>query len=92
MTAPSRRNGTPVRLIEHGCERKVRYSDEFGARAAGQLLEEQNKIKLWLYPCPICKGWHLTKKHHSRAWMAVSYQFERSQQARFKPQASEQPQ
>lgn len=36
MTAPLRRNGHLVKNILRGCENKRRYSDEFGARAAGR--------------------------------------------------------
>lgn len=75
MTAPRRRNGVLVSTIVSGCERKQRYSDEFGARAAGQVFGERSQIKLYVYPCKLCRGWHLTKRPQRRETQAADYQF-----------------
>lgn len=75
MTAPRRRNGLLVSTIHSGCERKQRYSDEFGARAAGQVFSELHSVKLYVYPCKLCRGWHLTKRPQRRETLAVDYQF-----------------
>lgn len=61
MTAPLRRNGRLITDIVKGCERKHRHPDEFVARAAGQARQEQSGVKLYVYLCEICRGWHLTK-------------------------------
>lgn len=75
MTAPKRRNGVLVQTIERGCESKWRYSDEVGARAAGQRISEQLGIPLYFYPCKLCRGFHLTRKKHPKADRDVNYQF-----------------
>lgn len=83
MTAPLKRNGKLVTTIKRGCESKVRYSDEFGARAAGMMYQEKNGEKLFLYKCGICNGWHITKKapwNPADAWRAVDYDFSKSAQ------------
>lgn len=70
MTAPLRRNGFLVTTITKSCEKKQRYPDEFTARAAGMIDQEKYQVKMYMYPCGICKGWHLTKapqrkdRHH----------------------------
>ena len=47
------------------CERKLRWSDEPGARAAVSLFVGlATGGKLWVYRCPTCRGWHCTKKDH----------------------------
>lgn len=74
MTAPLRRNGTLVSTIISGCSRKQRYSDEFGARAAGQVFGSKNSIQLYVYPCGLCRGWHLTKRPQSRKYAADYYE------------------
>ena len=52
------------------CNRKQRYSDEFSARAKAKIDIDGGKArKLWVYPCPLCRGWHLTKKPNSRKVM-----------------------
>jgi hypothetical protein len=47
------------------CGRKVRYSDALTARAGGMInMEHPLSIvrKLYHYRCPLCRGYHLTKK------------------------------
>lgn len=45
------------------CARKVRFPDEYVARArAAQLIEQgrADKPRLFVYRCPVCRGWHMT--------------------------------
>ncbi len=50
------------------CLRKRRYTDECQARAAGMesLEKYPGEKKLWVYSCPHCSGWHLTKHHQGK--------------------------
>lgn len=73
MTAPLRRSGVLVASAVRSCSGKQRYSDDFGARAAGQVFGARNDIRLWVYPCRLCRGWHLTKKPGSRKFAADYY-------------------
>lgn len=75
MTQPLRRSGMLVSTILRGCEGKRRYSDEFGARAAGQCLEVENSVKLYMYPCEVCRGWHLTKTKQAKDRHDVDYKY-----------------
>lgn len=75
MTAPLRRNGKLVSAIERGCENKLRYSDEFGARAAGLLDQQKYGEKMYLYPCDLCRGWHLTKRPQKKDRYHVSFKY-----------------
>lgn len=75
MTAPLRRNGLLISTIARGCEAKLRFSDEFGARAAGQHDGERYQTRMFIYPCKNCRGWHLTTKRQSRRDRAADYQF-----------------
>jgi hypothetical protein len=47
------------------CKQKNRYSDEITARAAAMdsIQKYQNVEKLYVYNCPICSGWHLTRSN-----------------------------
>jgi hypothetical protein len=78
MTQPLRRNGVLLKNILRGCEGKRRYSDEFGARAAGQCLQDENQVKLYMYPCKLCLGWHLTKTKQRNEKHDVDYQYPRT--------------
>lgn len=64
MTAP------PVPYDVATCQRKHRHPDEFTARASAQYCletHEPNRKSLWVYPCPVCRGWHLTKRRNDVA-------------------------
>lgn len=61
MNAPLRRNGNLGAFIERSCSNKTRYSDEFDARAAGAIFSRDGHKRLFVYPCTVCRGWHLTK-------------------------------
>lgn len=59
MTAP--------RLKGHAatCAGKRRHPDELTARAAAVRVLNHPKAAtsiLYVYPCPVCRGWHLTKR------------------------------
>lgn len=49
--------------IALSCQVKNRYSDESAARVSAQraIAVHQTDAILWVYQCPICRGWHLTK-------------------------------
>jgi hypothetical protein len=46
------------------CLRKHRHPDEITARAAAMdaIQKYHNVEKLHVYHCPVCSGWHLSKK------------------------------
>ena len=73
MTQPLRRSGMLVANILRGCEGKRRYPDEITCRCAGQVLQVENQVKLYMYPCEICKGWHLTKHKQRKEQYDVDY-------------------
>lgn len=75
MTAPLRSFGRLLTTIHGSCARKIRYSDEFGARAAGQCISERSGKPLYLYPCEICNGFHLTQRPQRQPQRAVAYEF-----------------
>ena len=65
MTQPNRMNGMTEDERIQMCQRKQRFSDELTANAGAMISLErhdQGYSKLWTYKCPVCKGWHLTKK------------------------------
>jgi hypothetical protein len=75
MTAPNRFRGREVAQIVRMCDGKQRYSDEFAARAAGQFYRERFETKsLYIYKCPECAGYHLTRAEH-KAPFSVDYDF-----------------
>jgi len=74
MTAPLRRNGILVTSIARGCESKMRYCDEATARAMGRTQTEMSGYQIYVYPCKICRGWHLTKQpQRDRTRLATHY-------------------
>lgn len=72
MTAPRRSHGQSVEHVERSCSTKNRYPDIFVAIAMGINQTEMNKVALYTYCCPICKGWHLTKSKHGRGGTPVT--------------------
>ena len=58
------------RRIKHAdsmCESKVRYADKKAVQSAINAFANKRgrhgrPNALRAYPCPLCKGWHLTKK------------------------------
>lgn len=57
MSAPP-----PKRRVVN-CQNKVRYSDELAARTGALTAIERfhNTDALYVYRCPECSGWHLTR-------------------------------
>jgi hypothetical protein len=49
---------------DNRCKAKPRYTDELQARAAAtvRLDEKPQLVRLWIYRCKHCFGWHLTSK------------------------------
>lgn len=51
---------------DDACARKTRYATEIAARMGAQsVMTNPNLIapdQLWVYRCPVCTGWHCTKK------------------------------
>ncbi|MEC5161703.1 MULTISPECIES: hypothetical protein [unclassified Janthinobacterium] len=56
MSAP------PLKGHKACCAGKHRHPDELTARAAAQrVLSRGNLGALYVYICPVCGGWHLTR-------------------------------
>lgn len=53
----------PLKPAVRTCVNKRRYTDEPQARAAGLAAIENNRnaSRLFVYRCPVCRGWHLTR-------------------------------
>lgn len=72
MTRPRKTNGVETAIIEQiaahraavqrTCHAKRRYADEHAARAVGIECMAESTYPLYIYRCPCCKGWHLTKQ------------------------------
>lgn len=69
----SRAPARPPEVIERSCSSKRRYTSEDMARAYGMQYQVQNKVKLWLYNCRICLGWHLTKSNNGHRSAVDTY-------------------
>jgi hypothetical protein len=56
------------------CASKRRHPDELSARAHAMFaLEEYGNVrKLYVYRCPTCRGWHLTKSDNGRRLMVTA--------------------
>ena len=74
MTAPKNVNGMTGERLERMCSGKHRWADELAARAGAiQSLEARPEgRKLYTYKCPVCQGYHLTKKWSSEKGDAVT--------------------
>lgn len=48
------------------CESKVRYFTRDEAKHTAKLLSRQRRVKLKIYRCPCCTGWHLTKAENAK--------------------------
>lgn len=83
MTAPKKQNGVALEVMKEyetrqqknkveGCQKKKRYSDEFAARASGVCRMTAEGVRLYIYQCNYCRGWHLTRKEHA-PYYAVDY-------------------
>jgi hypothetical protein len=71
MTAPNRRNGKTIDELDRMCTSKARYSDEYSARGSAQHSLNSSWGKstafLWVYQCPVCRGWHMTSSPNDSA-------------------------
>lgn len=57
------RDGQSARDVYLQCGKKVRYRSESEARVYANNAETRRGQKLRVYgPCPICNGWHITKR------------------------------
>lgn len=63
MTQPNKINGLTPAEWERRCTGKHRWPDEFTARAgAAHAIKAFGKVSaLYVYRCPHCRGWHLTR-------------------------------
>lgn len=52
---------TKVEYCKQGKKFKVKY-DKRGAVTAKNARMHQDHVRLRIYPCPNCGGWHLTHK------------------------------
>lgn len=63
---PRKVNGLTDDQRARRCDNKHRWADELAAIAGAiHAFEKYHNSKgesLWVYRCPLCKGWHLTKK------------------------------
>lgn len=73
MTAPLRRSGNLVSKIIRSCEGKHRHPDDLTARAMALTQQEMSGYRIFIYPCPLCRGWHLTKRPQSDSRRAADY-------------------
>jgi hypothetical protein len=48
--------------VVHGCKSKRRYTTEAFAQRVAMRATRQRGTPLRVYPCPLCKGWHITKR------------------------------
>ena len=44
------------------CLRKKKYRSEYIANSVARQAKEKRGVTLYVYSCPICGYWHLTKK------------------------------
>jgi hypothetical protein len=48
--------------VVHGCKNKRRYTNEKLAERVAARATRQRGLALRTYPCPLCQGWHITKR------------------------------
>jgi len=49
------------KLEKQNCAKKKKYSDKKEAQTVLNLVKYNVDGGLRIYPCPVCKKWHLTK-------------------------------
>lgn len=60
---PNKVNGLTVFQRSRMCTSKQRWSDEMAAQAgAASCVERGTADRLYVYKCPECHGYHLTKR------------------------------
>lgn len=55
------RRVVPNKTLYSGCSSKVRYPNENAANYAKKIVEVKKGIKMAIYECPLCNGWHVCK-------------------------------
>lgn len=53
----------PGKAVYHQCLKKHRYRSEHDARLAANNAETKRGTRLRVYQCPLCGGWHITRKY-----------------------------
>lgn len=48
--------------VVRGCKSKRRYPSEKFAEKVARRATRQRGLALRVYPCPLCQGWHITKR------------------------------
>jgi hypothetical protein len=48
--------------VVHGCKNKRRYPSEPFADQVAARATRQRGLALRVYACPLCQGWHITKR------------------------------
>lgn len=48
--------------VVHGCKNKRRYPSEAFAQRVADHATRQRGLALRVYPCPLCQGFHITKR------------------------------
>jgi hypothetical protein len=56
----------PIRTVTGMCQGKVKYSSPEKADARAAFLTWLRGVPFRFYPCPLCKGWHLTSKEQRK--------------------------
>jgi hypothetical protein len=56
-------SGKMPRGTRRMCYRKHRYHSELDARLKAMEIEQRRSVRLGVYRCPLCNGWHLTSKY-----------------------------
>jgi hypothetical protein len=64
------------------CHGKNRYPAEIAALIAAQRYAELRKVRLRVYACPVCDGWHITKQFGSELKKGTSRPRPAQRQAR----------
>lgn len=56
-------SGKMPRGTRRMCYRKRRFHSELDARLKAMEIEQRRSVRLGVYRCPLCGGWHLTSKY-----------------------------
>lgn len=52
-----------IKYLADGCIRKKRYRTEGIAEQVAEKVLRERGAKVRAYYCPVCLGWHLTRKY-----------------------------
>ena len=63
-------------VYDKDCKMKSRFTDEVQARAGAAVAmdtprngEKRAPVRLWVYRCPHCFGWHMTSRDRGGRWL-----------------------